>query len=413
MSQTWWSFTPRLTTIFTLMGWSPARSAAAIPSSTWSTEKPTSFIAVKTLLSRESRLTVTRSSPAARSAAALRGSSEPFVVSVRSRTPSMSRSMATSRSISFRSSGSPPVSRIFSTPWATNRPVRRTISSKLSSSARGRKAKSRPNTSFGMQYVHRKLQRSVTEIRISRNGRPRRSVRLMSHDTAPSRSARSGQKVKHDGGHGVEHHQLEALQPVAFAVLRDKEEDADDERQDRDLDRIEDQRHRMPEKGEEHQDGRHEQRDLDCRPRGNAEAQIHLVLAGQDDGREMLGDVPHDRYDHQTDEELADTGGRGYRPHRAHQYLTLQRHHDTGKNQPEDAPLPAPFGALFVLHQRHDRLLLAGKDVACLRLPPPPPTQAGDVIEHVRAVAGDEKAGDNRTQRLDVVAGRRHGEERG
>ncbi len=117
---------------------------------------------------------MTRRSPASRSERAFSGvSSEPFVVSARSRMPSIDASMAMSRSRSRRSSGSPPVSRIFSTPRAAKKRASRAISSNVSSSLRGKNAKSRPKTSRGMQYVQRKLQRSVTEMRRSCNGRPR------------------------------------------------------------------------------------------------------------------------------------------------------------------------------------------------------------------------------------------------
>src|SRR5438034_9754650 len=50
--------------------------------------------------------------------------------------------------------------------------VTRVISSNDSISRRSRNWYSRPNTSLGMQYVQRKLQRSVTEIRRSCRGRP-------------------------------------------------------------------------------------------------------------------------------------------------------------------------------------------------------------------------------------------------
>jgi hypothetical protein len=59
-----------------------------MPSSTRATGKRTSFIDWKTASSSESRLTVTRSRPARASARALRGSSEPLVVRVRSARPS-------------------------------------------------------------------------------------------------------------------------------------------------------------------------------------------------------------------------------------------------------------------------------------------------------------------------------------
>src|SRR3990172_3987484 len=108
ISSTVWSLTPRLTTMLTLTGERPASCAAAIPSSTRSTGKSTSFIDLNTSLSSESRLTVMRLSPAALRARALRLRSEPLVVTVRSSSPSIAASMAMSCSTSLRTSGSPP-----------------------------------------------------------------------------------------------------------------------------------------------------------------------------------------------------------------------------------------------------------------------------------------------------------------
>jgi hypothetical protein len=122
----------------------PARSAASIPRSTSATGKSASFMRLKIASSIASRLTVTRWSPAAFSAAALRSSSDPFVVSVSSSgepsTHVSSASIATRRSTSRRSSGSPPVRRTLRTPWATKRRATRTISSNVSSEECGRNA---------------------------------------------------------------------------------------------------------------------------------------------------------------------------------------------------------------------------------------------------------------------------------
>src|SRR3954453_3735477 len=83
--------------------------------------------------------------------------------------------------------------------------ARRAISSNVSNSARSRKAKSRPKTSFGMQYVQRKLQRSVTEIRRSRSGRPSASTAIWG-----GQLDRREQKLQH---------RRCAFGPGAFAVI--------------------------------------------------------------------------------------------------------------------------------------------------------------------------------------------------
>ena len=138
-----------------LTGPRPASWAAAIPSRTFATGKSTPFIAANVASSSESRLTVTRCSPASRSGPASRRRADPFVVSVRSSGSPSGRRIAASIPIrtgrSRRTSGSPPVIRSFSAPSATNARASRSISSKLRTWSRGRNAKSGPKISFGMQ----------------------------------------------------------------------------------------------------------------------------------------------------------------------------------------------------------------------------------------------------------------------
>ena len=136
--------------MFTFTG-SPAPAAAAMPSSTRSTGKSTSFTAPNTASSSESRLTVTRRRPASARARALRGRSEPLVVIAMSSIPSIAASIATSRSMSRRRSGSPPVRRSLCTPSPA--PIRATPRDLLERQEleRRRNSKSRPKTSFGMQ----------------------------------------------------------------------------------------------------------------------------------------------------------------------------------------------------------------------------------------------------------------------
>ena len=147
-----WSLTPRCTTMLTFTGVSPARLPRSMPSSTRATGKSTSFIARKTVSSSESRLTVTRSSPASFSSPAISASREPFVVSVRSFTPSISlehrdelwqaRAAASARRRS---------SRTFSTPCATKIRAQPRDLFECQDLAPARNSYSRPNTSFGMQ----------------------------------------------------------------------------------------------------------------------------------------------------------------------------------------------------------------------------------------------------------------------
>ena len=92
----------------------PAAAAASIPSSTRATGKSTSFIARKVASSSESRLTVTRSSPAARERRRLLRRAASRSWSASGRAPSIAAQQSTRRSRSRRRSGSPPVRRIFS-----------------------------------------------------------------------------------------------------------------------------------------------------------------------------------------------------------------------------------------------------------------------------------------------------------
>mmetsp|Transcript_47631 Transcript_47631/g.122949 ORF Transcript_47631/g.122949 Transcript_47631/m.122949 type:complete len:316 (-) Transcript_47631:18-965(-) len=92
----------------------------------------------------------------------------PFVVMPRFSPPSTEAltwpRSSTMRPKSLRIVGSPPVSRTLRTPMATNRPTRRWISSAVrrAPSAAGSMSSS---PSSGMQYLHLRLQRSVSETR--------------------------------------------------------------------------------------------------------------------------------------------------------------------------------------------------------------------------------------------------------
>ena len=131
------SFSPRRTTMLIFTGASPAASAASIPASTRATGNSTSFMHLNTVSSSESRLTVTRFSPAAASAGACSASSEPFVVSVRSMS-GICASIPTSTSRPRRMSGSPPVRRIFFVPRLAKTAASLASSSKVRSCSFGR-----------------------------------------------------------------------------------------------------------------------------------------------------------------------------------------------------------------------------------------------------------------------------------
>ena len=131
-----------------------------------------------------------RRRPASLRSWAWRRNVEPFVVMATS-VPSAA-SFATSSSRFARTMGSPPVRRMLSTPNVfTMTRASCSISSKVKMSARS--SHSRPSS--GMQYVHRKLQRSVTLMRRSRWTRPNVSTKgraMPNIVLAPLANAQSG-----------------------------------------------------------------------------------------------------------------------------------------------------------------------------------------------------------------------------
>jgi hypothetical protein len=113
-----------------------------------------------------SRLTVIRFRPAFFSSSTCPASSTPFVVIARSRS-GLADSIETSSGTSLRRSGSPPVRRTLSTPRSEKTSTSVDISSNVSRSRFG----SHTYSASGMQYRHRRLHLSVTDIRRLRSGR--------------------------------------------------------------------------------------------------------------------------------------------------------------------------------------------------------------------------------------------------
>ncbi len=113
----------------------------------------------KRAASRVSSDTLTPRRPAATSGRASSGRRWPLVVITSA--PTRGASRATSSTTWARTVGSPPVRRSLRTPSPTKIRARRSISSKLSRSARAWWAM----PSSGTQYVQAKLQRSVTDTR--------------------------------------------------------------------------------------------------------------------------------------------------------------------------------------------------------------------------------------------------------
>ncbi len=172
------SLTPLMTTVSILRPRAnPTRWASARPVSTapWLLRRVScaNFVGESV-----SRLTVRRCRPASLSACACSARSTPFVVSATSRNAGFAANWRTSSGSSRRTSGSPPVRRTRSTPTAANRSTN-TLSS---SNERMSWLLSQTYSSSGMQYAQRRLQRSVTDTRKLRSGRPNVSCTV----TAPT-----------------------------------------------------------------------------------------------------------------------------------------------------------------------------------------------------------------------------------
>ena len=152
------SFMPRCTTQLILTGSLPA--ARRIEASTRSSSsRPVIFRYCSR--SRVSRLMFTASIPARSRSSSCSASSTPLVVSATCRTPGIPFSMAASAAQFFRTRGSPPVILNRSIPSAAAWAHTKAISSYRRSSSMGSR-----RISSGMQYLQRRLHRSVTEIRI-------------------------------------------------------------------------------------------------------------------------------------------------------------------------------------------------------------------------------------------------------
>ena len=104
----------------------------------------------------------------------------------------------------------------------------------------------------------------------------------------------------------VDEHEERALEPVRLAVEGDERADAHGGPDRGDLERGEDEVHRLAhERAEEHQDRRDEQRDLQARAVAHGHREFHLVLGRQLDRDEVLGEVADRRHEHDADEEDA------------------------------------------------------------------------------------------------------------
>src|SRR5262245_427991 len=162
---------PRSTTMLSLIGSSPARSAASADA-TGSSPKSRRAIAIMRSGSKLSTLMFTRSRPASRISDESAGSRTPFVDSAMSLISGTARSIRINSWICGRIVGSPPVIRRRRNPSGASWRTTAVISSYERISDFG----SHGIPSAGMQYTQRKLQRSVTEMRRYSIERPNWSI---------------------------------------------------------------------------------------------------------------------------------------------------------------------------------------------------------------------------------------------
>ena len=157
------SLTPRISTALTFTGSSSAAFAASIPAMT-SSKRSRKVNFLNRSRSRVSRLMFTRLSPAALRPGAISARRMPFVVKEIAGLSGSALMRLTISTMSGRSSGSPPVRRMPVMPFSVA-----TSTTSMSSSTESKCSPGNQSAkSLGMQYVQRRLQRSVTETRKSR-----------------------------------------------------------------------------------------------------------------------------------------------------------------------------------------------------------------------------------------------------
>ena len=98
-----------------------------------------------------------------------------------------------------------------------------------------------------------------------------------------------------------------SLEVVALAVLDEVVDHEHTEEEDHSLEALEVERHVLSDDPADNDHERsHEQHDLDGAADRNTDGQVHLVLVGDDHGRNVLGGVTNDGQEDETDEGLAD-----------------------------------------------------------------------------------------------------------
>ena len=100
---------------------------------------------------------------------------------------------------------------------------------------------------------------------------------------------------------------------------------------------------------EDDEEGRDEQGDLQRRPERDAHGQVHLVLDGDDDGRDVLGGVADDGEQDQADERLGDVGRLDERVDAVDEELGADGHGDGHDDEHGGRGPGAHLGLVFIL----------------------------------------------------------------
>ena len=127
--------------------------------------------------------------------------------------------------------------------------------------------------------------------------------------------------------------------------MRDERADADGSRDSGDLQRREDQGHRLVDhEAEQDKDRGHEQGDLEAGAERHGQRELHLVLGGELDGDEVLSEVADRRDDDDADEEGRQPERRDERLDDADEDLRQDREQGGGGHEDEDRDLRRPGG---------------------------------------------------------------------
>ncbi len=140
----------------------------------------------------------------------------------------------------------------------------------------------------------------------------------------------------------IDRHQLQSLHPVAFAIRDHHRRRQDRERDRGNLERVEEQRHRLADRKRIEDDRRRDQqRDLRAAADGDFNRQRHLVAACRGDRRVMLGGVADDRDEDDADEQLREPELSERRLQGADQDLRLNGREDRADGEQARSPAPA------------------------------------------------------------------------